>query len=1221
MSDEQEEYLAVLKASYGYTPQSEDEIEIKEDQFLLLLEKTDDDWWKVKPKGDAGSQSGLVPAAYVESSNKVVNVVPHTIHCAQASCLRPSYSIRDMRCQHRYLPITVHAAHSSVVKAQYDYDAVAQGEISLKEDQTLLVFGEEEDGWLLVQAQASGKVGYIPGNYVETFDDASTAAAAAPSAASNIVIPDSPPRPIPPVSTYTDPAELVRSTASKVKADAIKTWAISEIDKKGKKKKGTLGVGNGAIFFASEADKAGFLLTSRLLLRAHTPVRKWQIIDITSAEIDKPKHVLIEVGGATAASLHFHAGSKDTAEEILAKLESSRSLASESTKPPAPSEAERRPEPEPAPAPEPEPAPPAPTQRALPPPLRSDGAHSPSKKGVHFSEASPAIIPPRSPSPPEQVQRDEIEGLEAVALYDFRAQGEDELTVAEGDALWIIEQDGDEWWKCRNVEGNEGVVPASYVEPTGAGRLPPRIVEPEEEEDDGVAEREAEERAAAERAEQEAKEARERERKEKQEQEQRAKAVAMAAEVDGKRKEREKQEREERERKERARREKEREEEAEEARKRSTREAPKAPRSSKSGSDGRKTVEKRPPPDPNQTREWRDRSGQFRVEAAFLGYKNGVLRLHKVNGVVIEVPSEKMSVEDMRYVERVIGRAGGGSPSRKADDDDEPLAKRRQSLQPAAAPQKKAPPIDWFEFFLNAGCDVDDCTRYASAFERDKIDEAILPDISEGTLRTLGLREGDIIRVNKAIQARRPKSPPKPASSDVNLLSSDEAPSPARSPGPPNLFTGPGGQLKNARRGRPTPSKSGSTTPGAVDLGAISTASEQIARSTTPLMSSPTVTPSTVGTTTTSPVQVPPRSNSALASGFDDDAWTNRPSSTKPVTSTPPIPDRVPSVPPLPGALPVTSPAPTPSQPPRAPSAPVTQPATSTGSNASSGLGKTTESDIFNQLARLSQLRVQNSAPSAAPKPSPGPTPSPSITSPPPVPVGYNQGLGVGSSPSPLGQHLQAQQTGFLPPPAQGGARGPFAPVPANQGLLAPLVPTTTGFNGFVPTRPATSPAFLGPQPTGFQPQLSLAPQPTGFQPSLVAPQPTGFQPSLVVPQPTGFQPSLVAPQPTGFQPSLAPQLTGFQPSLAPQLTGFGGGSPFGGGNVPPVPPLPHHSRTVARLASCSRSPPGSTPALVDRHRSGTASHRRFHNFNRKRYRWVEPRRRRTRTRQMCLRL
>ena len=194
-------------------------------------------------------------------------------------------------------------------------------------------------------------------------------------------------------------------------------------------------------------------------------MQKWQINDVISAEIDKSKHVLIEVGGAAAANLHFHAGSKDTAEEILAKLEASRSLAREPTEVAAPSQAERRvePVPVPVPEPEPEPAPPAPMQRTLPPPVRTEGAQSPSRKGVHFSEASPAIIPPRSASP-DQAQQEETEGLEAVALYDFQAQGEDELSVAEGDDLWVIEQEGDEWWKCRKANGTEGVVPASYVE-------------------------------------------------------------------------------------------------------------------------------------------------------------------------------------------------------------------------------------------------------------------------------------------------------------------------------------------------------------------------------------------------------------------------------------------------------------------------------------------------------------------------------------------------------------------------------------------------------------------------------------------------------------------------------------------------------------------------------------------------------------------------------------
>lgn len=40
---EPDKYQAVLKASYDYDPQSEDEIQMKEDQILLLIEKTDEE--------------------------------------------------------------------------------------------------------------------------------------------------------------------------------------------------------------------------------------------------------------------------------------------------------------------------------------------------------------------------------------------------------------------------------------------------------------------------------------------------------------------------------------------------------------------------------------------------------------------------------------------------------------------------------------------------------------------------------------------------------------------------------------------------------------------------------------------------------------------------------------------------------------------------------------------------------------------------------------------------------------------------------------------------------------------------------------------------------------------------------------------------------------------------------------------------------------------------
>lgn len=99
-------------------------------------------------------------------------------------------------------------------------------------------------------------------------------------------------------------------------------------------------------------------------------------------------------------------------------------------------------------------------------------APSPAKKpSVHFSPAAPIIIPGPEEAEEEQDIQDEEHSIQddeeqdmAVALYDFNADGEDELTVKEGENLTVLERDGEEWWKCRNAEGLEGVVPASYLE-------------------------------------------------------------------------------------------------------------------------------------------------------------------------------------------------------------------------------------------------------------------------------------------------------------------------------------------------------------------------------------------------------------------------------------------------------------------------------------------------------------------------------------------------------------------------------------------------------------------------------------------------------------------------------------------------------------------------------------------------------------------------------------
>lgn len=196
-------------------------------------------------------------------------------------------------------------------------------------------------------------------------------------------------------------------------------------------------------------------------------------------------------------------------------------------------------------------------------------------KAVHFA-ATPSEIPPRSPTPSDDEHQyanhtngrssedsthsEEAEGDMAVALYDFTGDATDELTVKEGEALFVLDRSNDDWWKCRNHAGQEGVVPAQYVElepsdedqdhqqqqqkpqqhqassmaSAAAGAAAARAAkapspEPEPDEDsEEEREREEEERQRREKEERKEKERKEKERKERE----RARAEREAAERD-----------------------------------------------------------------------------------------------------------------------------------------------------------------------------------------------------------------------------------------------------------------------------------------------------------------------------------------------------------------------------------------------------------------------------------------------------------------------------------------------------------------------------------------------------------------------------------------------------------------------------------------------------------------------------------------------------------------
>ena len=301
--------------------------------------------------------------------------------------------------------------------------------------------------------------------------------------------------------------------------------------------------------------------------------------------------------------------------------------------------------------------------------------------------------------------------------YDFRAQSEDELNCREGDEVYIINQSkSSDWWMVENINtGRQGVVPSSYIEVIGNSKL--------DELTDGPVRRKSMSSSKG----------------------------KVVSRKDSRHHQRSRDERERIRERDRAQREK---------------------QSSKYEEDDKSM------PNFHRVRTWIDSSGTFKVEAEFLGFVDGKVHLHKTNGVKIAVAAEKLSIEDLEYVEKITESSldkykqivfkqmekRARSKSKSGAVASQPEPKRSQSATAAihdtAPPQPSrprpsgqdpngAPAYDWFDFFLECGVDVGNCQRYTLNFEREQMDENILEDISPSLLRTLGLREGDIIRVMK----------------------------------------------------------------------------------------------------------------------------------------------------------------------------------------------------------------------------------------------------------------------------------------------------------------------------------------------------------------------------------------------------------------------------------------------------------------------------------------
>ncbi|KAK5131914.1 hypothetical protein LTR08_000502 [Meristemomyces frigidus] len=1119
-------FLDVCRAVYDYAPQSDEELEIKEGDLLFVLEKSSEDpWWKCKKKAaseDDDEPEGLVPDSYVEAAT-------------------PLYQ----------------------AKALYDYAKQTDEELSFKEETRLAVYDDTDPDWTLVGH--AGEYGFAPAIYIEDAAAAASSAAAIPTPPAAVA---SPPRqqralapppsfsrppalddgPLPGEADYPDPgrgpspapepatanpaAGLARIIAQRtggtqpsptadrgyaspslpsrpqytpeeseeegpppmpqrpqsqsmpspprqqyvapriaeppvVMRSPLVDRAVNQsydydhddpprspggfhlynvhemVSHMGKNKKmpTTLGVnvGRGIIMISPEKSKDG-------------PSHEWTAEKLTHYSIEG-KHVFVELV-RPSKSVDFHAGAKDTAQEIVAQLGELAGAA------------------------------------------RAGGLREVLQASAGTGAAG--------------LKRGQM-------LYEFMAQSQDEVTVAVGDEVYVLDDvKSDEWWMVRRLKnGKEGVVPSSYVEITGS-------VARAEDSISGL-------NAARSTVEQN-----------RLEEERLARQAAKSGQS--------------------------RDSPIPERASSLATEQPRRSAQRGGSSDKRGSKDSAPKSRPNQTRlrTWTDRSGTFKVEAEFIGLRDGKIHLHKMNGVKIAVPVNKMAIEDLEYVERATGLSL---------DEDKPLAdiKRRNTLKKdnrdsgraagsadgarssgagaSVVPPKSEDTYEWFDFFLGCGVNPQICERYASAFSRDQMGPEVLPDVNAQLLRTLGLKEGDILRVMKTLDAK------------YNRQTSGTSPTAAKDEGEGGLFSGAGGALRNnTRKGRPAPAVQ---TNDVVDEAAFRQRGESPPRR--------------------SPQELP--TSGKVAGGFDDDAWDVKPARTQPTNSAvaPEVapsravePPRVVEPPqpklnddlamlalplqPMPTGVPPQQQFPQPTADPQQQQQQAPAPSPQAPPPGPQGADQA----IFDKIA---SLKPQATAASAAPRQRP-------------LPPAQQQALGLAPPPraaSAPGFSAQQASGGFGPPPLlqqQGtGYQQPMGvqqtgfqqPMPAGyqpqtglqavqQGFPA-LVPQPTGM-AFLPVSnfgqaalvqhyggaPPQQQQQMGAQPTGYgQPQQQ---QQGGFQQ-----QQTGFQ----QPQQPGFQQQ---PQQTGFQ---QPQPTGY-PQPNPQHQALNGGptsSPFADPPRQPFQPMP----------------------------------------------------------------
>lgn len=161
-------------------------------------------------------------------------------------------------------------------------------------------------------------------------------------------------------------------------------------------------------------------------------------------------------------------------------------------------------------------------------------------------------------------------------------------------------------------------------------------------------------------------------------------------------------------------------------------------------------------------REWTDKSGSFKVNAVLISVENNKVHLRKgETGGKITIQLDKLHPNDIDYIRSIPGYGNVATtiPSAQKIPQQNRTVVDANILAQAAAIKISEPPsssfvyngFDWKIWLVNAGVSPGDAIAYGRKFCAEKLDSTSISSLDRELLRALGVSEGDIIRIKRAV--------------------------------------------------------------------------------------------------------------------------------------------------------------------------------------------------------------------------------------------------------------------------------------------------------------------------------------------------------------------------------------------------------------------------------------------------------------------------------------